>query len=156
MCDRASLTYSHLIHPLNDRRQMKFLLSILLLSVAMQAQSFTASGSSALPDAPSQRPFWTVEHRVNVSILAGLVAADGITTQLGLNDGFREANPLMRPFSARGALGQSAGSALGFGAAVAGVYILHRTHHYKAERVAMRLMVASEAGFVVNNIVVLH
>jgi amino acid transporter len=63
---------------------MKSLLSILLLgvlsmSVAMQAQNFTASSSSALPDAPSQRPFWTIDNRVNVSILAGLVAADAIT-----------------------------------------------------------------------------
>ena len=93
---------------------------------------------------------------VVLSILAGLVAADGITTQLGLNDGFREANPLMRPFSTRGALGQSAGSAIGFGTAVAATYILHQTHHYKAERVAMRFMVAGEAGFVVNNIIVLR
>ena len=135
---------------------MRYVFAIVLLSIAARSQSFTASTNSELPSAPLPRQFWTIETKVNVSILAGLVAADGITTQLGLTDGFREANPLMRPFSARGALGQSAGSALGFGAAVAGVYILHRTHHYKAERVAMRLMVASEAGFVVNNIVVLH
>ena len=156
MCDRASLTYSHLIHPLNDRRQMKFLLSILLLSVAMQAQSFTASGSSALPDAPSQRPFWTVEHRVNVSILAGLVAADAFTTQRGLNQGLREVNPVMRPFVTRGAAGEAAGSALGFGAGVGIVYLLHRSHHYKAERITMRLIVAGESGFVANNIIAIR
>jgi hypothetical protein len=131
---------------------MKFLLSILLLSAAMQAQSFTASSSSALPDAPSQRPFWTVENKVNVSILAGLVAADAFTTQRGLNQGLREVNPLMRPFVTRGAAGQAAGSALGFGAGVGVVYLLHRSHHYKAERITMRLIVAGEAGFVANNI----
>src|ERR1019366_4154500 len=131
---------------------MKVLLSILLLSAAMQAQSFTAS-SSALPDAPSQRPFWTVENKVNVSILAGLVAADAFTTQRGLNQGLREVNPLMRPFVTRGAAGQAAGSALGFGAGVGVVYLLHRTHHYKAERITMRLIVAGEAGFVANNII---
>jgi hypothetical protein len=131
---------------------MKFLLSILLLSAAMQAQSFTASSSSALPDAPSQRPFWTVENKVNVSILAGLVAADAFTTQRGLNQGLREVNPLMRPFVTRGAAGEAAGSALGFGAGVGVVYLLHRTHHYKAERITMRLIVAGEAGFVANNI----
>ena len=131
---------------------MKFLLSILLLSAAMQAQSFTASSSSALPDAPSQRPFWTVENKVNVSILAGLVAADAFTTQRGLNQGLREVNPLMRPFVTRGAAGEAAGSALGFGAGVGVVYLLHRSHHYKAERITMRLIVAGEAGFVANNI----
>jgi hypothetical protein len=140
---------------------MKLLLSILLLgvlsmSVAMQAQSFTASGSFALPDAPSQQPFWTVENKVNVSILAGLIAADAITTQRGLNQGLREVNPIMRPFVARGAAGEAAGSALGFGAGVGAVYLLHRSHHYKAERITMRLIVGGEGGFVANNIIAIR
>jgi hypothetical protein len=135
---------------------MKFLLSILLLSAAMQAQSFTASSKSTLPDAPSHRPFWTVENRVNVSILAGLVAADAFTTQRGLNQGLREVNPVMRPFVTRGAAGEAAGSALGFGAGVGIVYLLHRSHHYKAERITMRLIVAGESGFVVNNIIAIR
>jgi hypothetical protein len=144
---------------------MKYLLSILLLSAAVQAQSFTASitpalsnapSSSAFPDAPSQRTFWTVENKMNVSILAGLVAADAITTQRGLNQGLREVNPIMRPFVTRGAAGEAAGSALGFGAGVGVVYLLHRSHHYKAERITMRMLVAGEAGFVANNIVAIH
>lgn len=134
---------------------MKHLLSILLLSVAMQAQNFTAS-SSALPDAPSQQPFWTVENKVNVSILAGLVAADAITTQRGLNQGLREVNPIMRPFVTRGVAGQAAGSAIGFGAGVGVVYLLHRSHHYKAERIAMRLIIAGEGSFVANNIIAIR
>jgi len=135
---------------------MKLLLSLLLLSVAVQAQSFTASSSSALPDAPSQQPFWTVENKVNISILAGLVAADAITTQRGLDQGRREVNPLMRPFVTRGAAGEAVGSALGFGAGVGVVYLLHRTHHYKAERITMRLIVAGESGFVANNIIAIR
>jgi len=139
---------------------MKLLLSILLLgvlsmSVAMRAQSFTAS-SSALPDAPSQHPFWTVENKVNVGILAGLVAADAVTTQRGLNQGLHEVNPLMRPFVTGGAAGEAAGSALGFGAGVGIVYLLHRSHHYKAERITMRLIVAGEGGFVANNIMAIR
>ena len=135
---------------------MKYLLSILLLSAAMQAQSFTASSSSALPDAPSQQPFWTVENNVNLGILAGLVAADAITTQRGLNEGFRETNPVMRPFVTRGSSGEAVGSALGFGAGMGTVYLLHHMHHYKAERITMRLMVCGEAAVVGNNIVALH
>ncbi len=135
---------------------MKYLLSILLLSVAMQAQSFTASSSFALPDAPSEHPFWTVENKVNVSILAALVAADAVTTQRGLNQGLREANPLMRPFVTHGAAGEAAGSALGFGAGVGVVYLLHRSHHYKAERITMRLLVAGEGGIVANNIIAIR
>ena len=134
---------------------MKFLLSILLLTATLQAQNFTVN-RFALPDAPSQHPFWTLENKVDVSILAGLVAADGITTQRGLNEGFREVNPVMRPFVTRGAGGQAVGSALGFGAGVGVAYLLHRSHHYKAERIAMRMMVVGEAGFVANNIAQLH
>jgi uncharacterized protein DUF5658 len=135
---------------------MKLLLSILLLSVAMQAQSFTATNHSPLPDAPSQQPFLTVENKMNFSILAGLIAADAITTQRGLNQGLHEVNPIMRPFVTRGAAGEAAGSALGFGAGVGIVYLLHRSHHYKAERITMRLFVAGEGGFVANNIVALR
>jgi hypothetical protein len=135
---------------------MKLFLSIFLLSTAMAAQSFMAPSSSALPDAPSQRPFWTFENRGNVSILAGLVAADAFTTQRGLNQGLREVNPMMRPFVTRGAAGEAAGSALGFGAGVGIVYLLHRSHHYRAERITMGLMVAGEAGFVTNNIIAIR
>jgi hypothetical protein len=134
---------------------MKYALSIVLLSITLHAQSFKVS-SFALPDAPSQRPFWTVESKINTGILAALAAADAITTQRGLNMGLREANPLMRPFVTRGAAGQAAGSALGFGAGIGVAYMLHRGHHYKAERIAMRLMIVSEAGFVANNIVAIH
>jgi len=129
---------------------MKCFLAMIALSVAMQAQSLTVS--SSLPDAPRQHPFWTFEHKVNFSILASLVAVDGITTQRGLNEGLREVNPIMRPFVTRGAAGEAVGSALGFGAGVGAVYCLHRSHHYKAEHIAMRLMVAGEAGFVANNL----
>lgn len=134
---------------------MKYLLLILCLSAALQAQSLTASGSSMLPnapDTPSQQRFWTVENKVNVSVLAGLIAVDAVTTQRGLNQGLREVNPIMRPFVTRGAAGEAAGSALGFGAAVGVVYLLHRSHHYKAERIAMRMIVAGEGGFVANNL----
>ena len=135
---------------------MKYLLSILLLTATMYGQNL-AVNSFALPDAPShQRPFWTFENKVNVSVLAGLITADSITTQRGLNQGLREANPIMRPFVTRGASGEAAGSALGFGAGVGVGYLLHRTHHYKAERIAMRMIVAGESGFVANNIIAIR
>jgi hypothetical protein len=133
--------------------QMKFLVSILLLSVAALAQGFT---TNAPAPSPIQRSFWTVENKLDLSILAGLVAADGITTQRGLNQGLREVNPVTRPFVTRGVPGEAVGSALGFGVGVGVVYLLHRSHHYKAEHITMRLMVAGEAGFVANNIVALR
>jgi hypothetical protein len=134
---------------------MKTLLTILLLSVAVQAQSFKIT-RFAIPDAPSQHPFWTTENKIDASMLASLVAADAITTQRGLSEGYTEANPLMRPFVTRGAAGEAAGSAIGFGAGIGVAYLLHRTHHYKSEHIAMRMMVAGEAGFVANNIIAIR
>lgn len=79
-----------------------------------------------------------------------------VQVQRGLNEGFREVNPVMRPFVTRGAAGEAAGSALGYGAAVGVAYWLHRSHHYKAERITMRLMVAAESGVVANNIIAIR
>ena len=131
---------------------MKALLVILALTVSAAAQSFAPSSSlSQLPDAPSQHHFWTLETKMNAGILAGLVAADAITTQRGLSQGYREANPIMRPFVTRGTAGQASGSAVGFGAALGTVYILHKTNHHKAERIAMRLMIGVQSAVVANN-----
>ena len=140
---------------------MRYLLSMLLLGAVMQAQNLKVS-NFALPEAPHQNhdvihpPFWSLGNKVSVTLLAGLVAADAITTQRGLSEGLREENPVMRPFVTKGAAGEAAGSALGFGAAVGTVYLFHHTHHYKAERISMRLMVAVESGFVANNIVAIQ
>lgn len=135
---------------------MRALLVVLLLAAAASAQNFVAP-SSSLPDAPSQQHrFWNTETRINTGIFAGLVAADAITTQRGLSQGSREANPVMRPFVTRGAAGQAAGSALGFGAGLGTVYLLHKTHHHKAERIALRLIIGVQGAVVANNIVALR
>ena len=133
---------------------MKALLALLLLTVSTAAQNFVAPSSSlsSLPDAPSQHQFWTFETKLNTGILAGLVAVDAVTTQRGLEQGYREANPIMRPFVTRGTAGQAAGSALGYGAALGTVYLLHKTHHHKAERIAMRLMIGVQGAVVANNL----
>src|SRR2546423_14179426 len=96
---------------------MKALLVVLLLTICAAAQNFVAP-SSSLPEAPSQHRFWTFETTVNTGILAGLAAAAAVSTQRGLEKGYREANPIMRPFVTRGTVGQAPGSALGFGAAM--------------------------------------
>jgi hypothetical protein len=132
---------------------MKALLALLLLTASAAAQSLVAPSSSLsqLPDAPSQHRFWNFETKMNTGIFAGLVAADAITTQRGLSQGYREANPIMRPFVTRGIAGQAAGSALGFGAGLGTVYLLHKTNHHKAERIAMRLMIGVQSAVVANN-----
>ena len=136
---------------------MKHLLAILLLCAAAQARDMTpVEAAVPLSDAPSHRAFWTIENRVGFGVLGGFVVADAITTQRGLHQGLREANPLMRPFVTRGAAGETIGSTLGFGAGLGAVYLMHKTHHYRAERIAMRLMVAGEGAVVANNIVAIR
>lgn len=130
---------------------MKFLLSILLLCAAARAENYAAA-SGPLPDSPSQHVFWTFENKIDFSILGSLMTADAITTQQGLNQGLVEANPLMRPFVTRGAAGQAAGSALGFGACLGTVYLLHQMHHHKAEKITLRLFVGGEGAVVGHNI----
>jgi len=127
------------------------LFTVLVLVGAAQAQqAFVAT--VPLPNAPSARKFWSYENKLDFSILAGQITVDAITTQHGLNEGFRESNPIIRPLVTRGAVGEAAASSLGFGAALGTAYLLHHTHHYKAERLATRAMIAVEGGFVANNL----
>jgi hypothetical protein len=97
-----------------------------------------------------------MQNKVGFGLLASLIAADAITTQRGLSEGMSEANPLMRPFVTRGAAGEAVGSALGFSAGVGAVYLMHRTHHYKAERITLGLIVSGESAVVGHNIAVIH
>jgi hypothetical protein len=125
--------------------------TVLLLVSAVQAQP-NVLAPNFVPDAPSAQKFWSLENKVDFSILAGQITVDAITTQHGLNNGFRETNPVMRPLVTRGAAGEAAASSIGFGFAVGTAYLLHRSHHYKMERIAVRTMVAVEGGYVANNI----
>jgi len=130
---------------------MKCFLAIILFAALAQGQNLV-SAAAALPDAPSQHRFWTPEKKVSVGIFASLIAADAITTQRGLSDGLHETNPLMRPFVTRGVAGEAAGSALGFGAGLGAVYLLHRSQHYKAERITMHLLIGGESVVVARNV----
>jgi hypothetical protein len=128
---------------------------VLLLSFPTYAQEHFLATQN-LPDAASAQTFWTVQTKVDFAIFSAELAADAITTQQGLNRGMREMNPLARPFVTRGAAGQAAGSAISMGAAIGMAYLLHRTHHYKAERIAVRLLVLGEGAVVARNFAVLR
>src|SRR2546425_8180264 len=93
--------------------KVKFLAILLLIGVSQAQERLVAGGH--VPDAPSMHKFWNAENKIDFSIFAGQLAADAITTQRGLSEGFREVNPLMRPLVTRGAAGQATASALSFG-----------------------------------------
>ena len=86
---------------------------LLLIGAAQAQQNFVAA--NPVPDAPNPQKFWSRENKIDFSIFAGQITVDAITTQQGLNNGFREANPVMRPLVTRGVAGEAAASALGFG-----------------------------------------
>ena len=99
---------------------------------------------AALPAAPSaliklkQRPeshrFLDMKNTFALSAAAVSLTADALSTQKGLAyPGFYEMNPLARPFvqTRTGAAVYSAGS---LGLVAGSMYLAHRTHHHKLER----------------------
>src|SRR5712692_5674498 len=77
------------------RRISSFLVVGLFLAAMPAAKSQErAVVTDYLPATPSTQKFWSTENKINFSILAAQVAADAITTQRGLNQGFREATRL--------------------------------------------------------------
>jgi hypothetical protein len=135
---------------------MKSIVFTVLLFIATAQAQQNLMAANPVPDAPNPQKFWSRENKVDFSIFAGQITVDAITTQQGLNSGFRESNPVMRPLVTRGVAGEAAASALGFGFGVGTAFVLHKTHHYKAERIATRTMLAVEGGFVANNLMRLY
>ena len=105
--------------------------------------------------APEKHPeFLDRPARIRLSILAGLIAADSITTQHVLNmAGSREVNPLARPFVTHGAAGQLAASSLGYAFGIGTSYFFHRTGHHKMERIVQNVAIGVEAACVTNNLI---
>ena len=104
-----------------------------------------------LPEAPHRFLDWN--NKINMGILAGLLAADGVTTQQNLANHARELNPMIRPLVEDGWQGQLAASALGFGSSVGLAYMFHRTGHHKLERLVLHASIGGEAAMVTNNLV---
>jgi hypothetical protein len=96
-------------------------------------------------------------NKIRMGILAGVIAADGISTQAILNGQggarWREMNPLARPFVNRGAPGQFAASALGFGFSLGTSYLFHRTGHHRLEKLMLDAAIGVETAVVANNLI---
>jgi hypothetical protein len=118
---------------------------------------FIASSSSNFVNQSEQstHKFLNRGSKIRMGILAGLVAADGISTQEILNSGghWREMNPLARPFVNKGAPGQAAASVLGLGFSVGTAYLLHKTGHHKLETMMLNVSIAVETEVVGSNLI---
>jgi hypothetical protein len=104
-------------------------------SVALTAAPAPPAAIIKLKPRPTEHRFFDATNALALSSLAAGLTADALSTQKGLSyPGFYEMNPLARPFvsSRAGAAAYSAGS---FGLLAGGMYLAHRTHHHKLERI---------------------
>jgi hypothetical protein len=115
-----------------------------VLAIAVKTKPLPGNGEHSFLDHSA---------RIRFTVLAGLIAADGITTQQVLGKGGSEANPIARPFVKHGAAGQLAASALGYAATMTTSYVFHRTHHHKLERLFQNTAMAIEGGCTVQNLI---
>jgi hypothetical protein len=115
-----------------------------VLAVAVKTKPATQVEKHVFLDRPA---------RIRFAVLAGVMAADGITTQQVLSKGGRELNPVARPFVTRGATGQFAASSLGYAATVTASYLLHRTNHHKLEHFFQHAVIGIEGECVVDNLI---
>lgn len=124
---------------------MRYLLLLLVLTMALFGQD--------MPQAPSHS-FFERGSQIRMGVIAGLIAADGITTQhiLGVDHG-SEMNPLVRPLVTKGAPGQAGASVLGYAFSIGSSYLLHRSGHHRLERLMLNTTIAIEAECVTSNLV---
>ena len=124
---------------------MRYLLVVLVVSLPMFGQD--------VPEAPSHS-FFQRGNEIRMGVIAGLIAADGITTQhiLGVDHG-SEMNPLVRPLVTKGAPGQAGASVLGYAFSLGSSYLLHRSGHHKLERLMLNTTIAIEAECVTSNLI---
>ena len=134
---------------------MKTILRSTLFALAVLTGYSACAQQFTMPDAPSQQQhkFFDRQNKIAFGTLAGLIAADSITTQRLTNSGRAyEANPIWRPMVRQGWAGQTAASALGFASAIGVSYTLHKTGHHKLERWTNWLMVGTEGANDARNI----
>jgi hypothetical protein len=148
-------------------RSLSFILFIALIAVPVfgetlpeaPAPSFSSSSASyaqatnlMATKAPAHH-FFDRGNNIRFAALAGLVAADGFTTQVALTGGghFREMNPIARPFVNQGTAGQVAASAIGLGVSTGTAFLLHKTGHHKLEQLVLNASIGVEAETVSSN-----
>ena len=86
----------------------------------------------AISEAKREHRFFDVKNSLALSSFGLFLAGDSLSTQKGLSRGFREINPLARPF-VNSRVGASIYSVGSFGLVAGGMYLAHKTGHHKLE-----------------------
>jgi hypothetical protein len=85
--------------------------------------------------APSTHRFFDVHNSLGLAFVGASLTADALSTQKGLAyPGFREMNPIARPF-VQSRLGAAAYNAGSFGLFTGLMYVAHKTQHHKLEHI---------------------
>src|SRR5260370_41180725 len=95
----------------------------------------------------NDHPFFDFKNSMAIGAFSVSLAGDSLSTQRLLDyPGYRERNPIARPFvgSRAGTTVYSGGS---LGIMMGGMYLAHKTHHHKLERIIPFAMAGRE-GFV--------
>lgn len=133
---------------------MRKVYAVLPLLALLVCCSAAYGGEPEKPAAPEPKPahrFFDLENSLAMSSFAVTLAGDSLSTQKGLSrPGFKEMNPLARPFeqSRAGAAVYATGS---FGLITAGMYLAHKTGHHRLERLVPFGLAAWEGFLTVRN-----
>ncbi|MGC2698440.1 MAG: hypothetical protein WA738_21845 [Candidatus Angelobacter sp.] len=85
--------------------------------------------------APTEHRLFDFKNFLSLSAVAVSLTADALSTQKGLAiPGFYEMNPIARPF-VQTRIGAAAYSAASFGLIASTMYVAHKTHHHRLERI---------------------
>lgn len=95
--------------------------------------------------------FFDTQNRVSFMAVAISIGLDGYTTSRDSGFGYREMNPVARPF-----VRTNAGTGVYFGGSLAllvgGEALLHRTGHHRLERLAPWFVTALESSWAASNL----
>jgi hypothetical protein len=105
----------------------------------------TPFATTTTPALPARHRFWDKENTILFSATAASATADFFVTRMNLQNGGRELNPIVRPFT-----GSTPLLAMNFVGETAGViglcYFFHKTEHHRLERLTSMVNI-SASGF---------
>ena len=131
-------------------------IGLVLMPASVSAQSPEAGSEQPIAEVKSPRAhrFFDSINLALIGIESGAMTADGFYTLRALRrypGVFYEANPIARPFVARGWPGMVTGGALVVGADLGLRYWLHRAGHHRLERWVPAVAIAASTFGVLNN-----
>lgn len=131
---------------------MKRMLLVLLLTVPSFAQSVWPSAPSATQTKPApEHKFFDKKNLVIMGTFATATTFDSLSTQKCISRSTcKEGDPFARPFVGT-RKGQAFISGVGYAGGISAMYLFHRLHKHKMERIAGIAMTGIESYLAIRN-----